>query len=61
MNVGNWHEFPITDQYQLQAEAFGRATRAGKKLKWDIDDAIKNMKVLDAFFKAGKSGKWEKV
>ena len=61
MNVGEWHQFLVSDQYQLQAEAFGKAVRSGKKLKWGVEDAIKNMKVLDAFFKAGKSGKWEKV
>ncbi|HEY4994925.1 MAG TPA: Gfo/Idh/MocA family oxidoreductase [Aestuariivirga sp.] len=61
MNVGHWHEYPISDQYQLQAEAFGRAVRSGQKPKWGVEDAIKNMKVIDAVFKAGKSGKWEKV
>jgi len=61
MNVGHWREYPISDQYQLQAEAFGRAVRSGQKQKWGVEDAIKNMKVIDAFFKAGKSGKWEKV
>ena len=61
MNVGQWHEFPVSDQYQLQAEAFGAALRAGKKPAWGVDDAIKNMKIIDAFFKAGKTGKWEKV
>ena len=27
MNVGEWTELPVSDQYQLQAEAFGRAVR----------------------------------
>ena len=61
MNVGQWHSYPISDQYQLQAEAFGRTIRSGKKPKWGVDDAIKNMKIIDAFFKSGKSGKWEKI
>ena len=61
MNVGQWHEYPVSDQYQLQAEAFGRSIRAGKKLAWGVDDAIKNMKIIDAFFKSEKSKKWEKV
>ena len=61
MNVGAWHSYPVSDQYQLQAEAFGRAVRSAKKLQWDVGDAIKNMKVIDALFKAGKSGTWEKV
>ena len=27
MNVGEWTELPVSDQYQLQAEAFGRVVR----------------------------------
>ena len=61
MNVGQWQSYPVSDQYQLQAEAFGRTIRSGKKPKWGVDDAIKNMKIIDAFFKSGKSGKWEKI
>ena len=61
MNVGTWHEYPVSDQYQLQAEAFGRAIRSGKKMAWGVDDAIKNMKIIDAFFKSEKTKKWEKV
>jgi len=61
MNVGTWHEYPVSDQYMLQAEAFGQAIRSKKKPAWGVDDAIKNMKIIDAFFKSEKSKKWEKV
>ncbi|NMD08616.1 MAG: Gfo/Idh/MocA family oxidoreductase [Phyllobacteriaceae bacterium] len=61
MNVGEWVSFPVSDQYMLQAEAFGRAIRKEEKLVWGVEDAIQNMKIIDAFFKAGKTGKWEKV
>jgi len=61
MNQGQMHSYPVSDQYQLQAEAFGRAIRSGKKLAWGVDDAIKNMKIIDAFFKSEKTGKWERV
>ncbi len=61
MNEGTWHSFPVSDQYQLEAEAFGREIRSGKKLVWGVDDAIQNMKIIDAFFKSEKSKKWEKV
>lgn len=61
MNVGEWVSYPVSDQYMLQAEAFGRAVRKEEKLVWGVEDAIQNMKIIDAFFKAGKSGKWEKV
>ena len=61
MNEGVWHSFPVVDQYMLQAESFGRHIRAKKKLVWGVDDAINNMKIIDALFKSEKTKKWEKV
>ena len=60
MNEGKWHELPVSDQYQLQAEAFGRVIRKEEKAVWGVEDAIQNMKIIDAFFRSEKSGKWEK-
>jgi predicted dehydrogenase len=60
MNEGTWHELPVSDQYQLQAEAFGRVVRGKEKLIWGVDDAIMNMRIIDAFFRSERSGKWEK-
>ena len=52
---------PVADQYQLQAEAFGRAVRGIEHLDHGVENAIRNMKVLDAFFRSETSGKWETV
>ncbi|MFO1121928.1 MAG: Gfo/Idh/MocA family oxidoreductase [Hyphomicrobiales bacterium] len=60
MNVGEWIELPVSDQYQLQAEAFGRVIRKKQKPVWGVADAIQNMRILDAFFRSEKSGKWER-
>jgi predicted dehydrogenase len=60
MNVGEWTELPVSDQYQLQAEAFGRVIRKKQKPFWGVDDAIQNMRILDALFRSEKSRKWEK-
>ena len=60
MNAGNWQELPVSDQYQLQAEAFGRVIRRRQKSVWGVEDAIQNMRILDAFFRSEKSGRWEK-
>lgn len=60
MNVGKSYEFPVSDQYQLQAEAFGRVIRKKEKSVYGIADAIQNMKIIDAFFRSEKSKKWEK-
>ena len=48
------------DQYQLEAEAFGRAIRGEEPLEFGVDDAILQARVLDAVFRAAKSGRWEK-
>jgi predicted dehydrogenase len=61
MNEGKTYELPVSDQYQLQAEAFGRIIRKNEKAAYGIKDAIQNMKIIDAFFRSEKSRKWEKV
>ena len=48
------------DQYQLEAEAFGRAVRGEAPLEFGVDDAILQAQVLDALFRSEKSGRWEK-
>lgn len=60
MNVGETVELPVSDQYQLEAEAFGRVIRKKEKPIWGVEDAIQNMKIIDAFFRSEKSGRWEK-
>jgi predicted dehydrogenase len=60
MNVGKWVELPVSDQYQLQAEAFGRVVRGKEAARWGVEDAIMNMRIIDAFFRSEKSRKWEK-
>jgi len=52
---------PATDQYQEMFEAFSRAVREGGAEPTPAEDAISNMKVLDALFSSEKSGGWEKV
>ena len=52
--------FPVCDQYTLQGDAFSRAIRDGSPLEFPIEDAIANMRVIDALFRSAKSGGWEK-
>ncbi len=61
MNMGTWHEMPISDQYQLQAESFGRVIRGKEKLIWGPADAMMSMRILDCLFKSADSGKFVKV
>lgn len=52
-------EFPVCDQYTLQANAFAQAALNNTPWPYPIEDAIGNMRVLDAFFRSVKSGAWE--
>jgi predicted dehydrogenase len=54
-------EFAICDQYTLQGDAFSRAILGEEKLEFPIEDAIAQMKVIDALFRSAQSGKWETV
>ena len=53
-------EFPTCDQYTLQGDAFSRAVLGEAALEFPIEDAIANMRVIDALFRSAKSGGWEK-
>ena len=50
---------PASDQFTLQAEAFSRAVLGQESLPWGGEDAILNMRVLDALFRSETSGRWE--
>lgn len=52
---------PEADQYQLQAEAFTRAVEGKEPLEFGIDDAIAQMRVIDALFRSEKTAGWESV
>jgi predicted dehydrogenase len=49
------------DQYTEQAENFALAVLGKKPLDWGVEDAIKQMLVLDAIFKSEKTGGWVDV
>ncbi len=52
---------PAADQYARQCEAFARAVRGQGALEFGIDDAIVNLRTLDALFRSECSGRWEAV
>ncbi len=52
---------PPSDQYQQQGEAFSRAVRGEIALPYGIEDAIANMRAIDALFRSEVSGRWEDV
>jgi predicted dehydrogenase len=54
-------EFAVCDQYTLQGDAFSKAVRGEAALEFPLEDAVANMRVIDACFRAAKSGRWEGV
>ncbi len=53
-------EFAACDQYAIQGDVFSRAIREGGEVPVSVEDAIKNMSVIDAIFRSAESGNWEK-
>lgn len=51
---------PVADHYQLQMEAFSRAVRSEPPDASGLDDALANMRVIEALFASEKSGRFER-
>jgi predicted dehydrogenase len=51
--------FSPCDQYTLQGDAFSKAVREGTDVPVSIEDAIKNMAVIEAVFRSAETGRWE--
>ncbi len=52
-------DFPICDQYTIQGDVFSRAVRGDAEVPVSLEDALKNMAVIDAISRSGDSGDWE--
>jgi predicted dehydrogenase len=51
--------FPVCDQYTLQGDAFSKAVLEDTEVPVPLEDAIKNMSVIEAIFRSAQSGKWQ--
>ena len=49
------------DQYGLQGALFSRAIRGEEPQQVPLEDAVANMKVIDALFRSAHSGRWGAV
>jgi hypothetical protein len=49
----------ICDQYTIQGDQLSQAIRNDTAVPTPIEDAIANMKVIEALFASAKSGSWE--
>jgi predicted dehydrogenase len=54
-------EFETCDQYTIQGDLFSRAVLDGAPIPYPLEDSLENMRVIDALFRSGRSGGWERV
>ncbi len=52
-------EVPTCDQYRVQGDLFSRAIREDRDVPVPLEDAVRNMAVIDALFRSVRSGRWE--
>ena len=54
-------EFGRADQYTMQGDAFSRAILEDTEVPVPLEDAIANMKVIEALFRSAETGGWVSV
>lgn len=53
--------FENLNQYTFQGDHFAQVVRGEAVLDFPLEDAVKNMAVIDAIYRSGESGGWEDV
>ncbi len=51
--------FAACDQHTLQGDAFSRAVLEDREVPVPLEDAVRNMAVIEALFKSAGTGQWE--
>ena len=54
-------EFGLCDQYTLQGDLFGRAILEDTAVPTPIDDALANMRVIEAVVRSARNSTWESI
>jgi predicted dehydrogenase len=52
-------EFPTVDQYTIQGDLFSRRLREGTPSPFPLEDAVRNMAVIDALFRSAATSQWQ--
>lgn len=52
-------EFQTVDQYTIQGDEFSRAIQENTEVPVPLEDAVRNMEVIEAVLRSGASGQWE--
>jgi len=53
--------FDICDQYTIECELFSNAILNNTDVPTPLEDAVANMKVIDAIFESAKNNLWSKI
>lgn len=53
--------FPVCDQYTIQGDLFARSIQGDSPVPTPIEDAVANMKVIEALVRSSDRGGWETV
>ena len=51
-------EIDTCDQYGLQGDAFAKAILEDKEVDYPLEDAVKQMKIIDAIFESAEKNQW---
>ena len=54
-------EFPICDQYTIQGDTFSKAVLDHTEVPVPLEEAIRNMIVIEAIFRSAVSSGWESI
>lgn len=52
-------KFDVCNQYTIQGDLFSEAVRNNSPVPTPIEDAVANMKVIEAAVRSGENGRWE--
>lgn len=52
------HTLEICDQYSIQGDLFSQAILENKEVPTPLDDALANMRAIEAVFESAKNGRW---
>jgi predicted dehydrogenase len=52
-------EFPVCDQYTLQGDDFSQAILNNSEVPVPLEEAVRNMKVIEAIFRSAETHHWE--
>jgi len=58
---GRVEEFAAVDQYTIQGDLFSDAIQNGGEVPVPLENAVANMRVIEAVLRSGASGSWETV